>query len=411
MATIAHRGVAGEDEARGGEKPDQPAPLPVHAAAKLTVHDRVLGWRDAVLSNPAFQRFAGAFALTRPIARKRASALFDLCAGFVYSQILLACVRLKLFELLADGPLGVAELSLRLSLPVDMTVLLLDAAVSLRLAQRRSAGRYGLGPLGAALLGNPGVVSMIEHHAMLYSDLKDPVALLRGAAGSRELAAYWAYAGNGEAANLSREAIAPYTALMAASQPMIARQVLSAYSFSRHRCLLDIGGGDGSFIAEVATQAPNLRCVLFDLPAVADRASERFREAGLSSRAVAIGGSFVTDRLPDGADIVSLVRVIHDHDDTAVMNLLRAVRRSLPANGTLLIAEPISGVRGVEPIGDAYFAFYLLAMGSGRPRTFARLSEMLAAAGFADIALRPTAMPMLASVITAQTSQIDVNQS
>jgi demethylspheroidene O-methyltransferase len=404
MATIARRGVAGENEARG-EEPDQP----FHTSAKLSLNDRLLGWRDSILSNPAFQRFAGNFALTRPIARKRASALFDLCAGFVYSQILLACVRLKLFEVLADGPLNVAELSSRLSLPADMTALLLDAAVSLQLAQRRSAGRYGLGSLGAALLGNPGVLSMIEHHAMLYSDLKDPVALLHGTAAPRQLAAYWAYAGNGKAANLSREAIEPYTALMATSQPMIAQQVLSAYSFSKHRCLLDIGGGDGSFIAEIAAQAPKLRCVLFDLPAVADQASERFRAAGLSSRAVAIGGSFVTDRLPDGADVVSLVRVIHDHNDTDVMNLLRAIRRSLPGNGTLMIAEPISGVRGAESIGDAYFAFYLLAMGSGRPRTFERLSEMLAEAGFVDIALLPTAMPMLASVITARTAENNVN--
>jgi demethylspheroidene O-methyltransferase len=405
MATIAHRGVAGEAEARSGEEIDRPVPPPVHAAAKLSLNDRVLGLRDAILSNSAFQRFAGSFAPTRPIARRRASALFDLCAGFVYSQILLACVRLKLFEELAGGPLSVSELSSRLSLQVDMTVLLLDAAVSLKLVQRRSTGRYGLGSLGAALLGNPGVLSMIEHHAMLYSDLRDPVALLRGAVVPGQLAAYWAYARNGKAADLSHEATAPYTALMAASQPMIAQQVLSAYSFSRHRCLLDIGGGDGSFIAEIAARAPKLRCVLFDLPAVADQASQRFHAAGLSSRAVAIGGSFATDRLPDGADIVSLVRVIHDHDDTEVMNLLGAIRRSLPADGTLLIAEPIAGVRGAEPIGDAYFAFYLLAMGSGRPRTFARLSGMLAEAGFVDVALRPTAVPMLASVITARTSR------
>ena len=64
----------------------------------------------------------------------------------------------------------------------------------------------------------------------------------------------------------------------------------------------------------------------------------------------------------------------------------------------------ISGVRGAEPIGDAYFAFYLLAMGTGRPRTFSRLKEMLAEAGFTDIALRPSAIPMLASVLTARTS-------
>jgi demethylspheroidene O-methyltransferase len=377
----------------------------VHAASRLSLRDRLLGLRDSILADGGFQRFAGTFALTRPVARRRAAALFDLCAGFVYSQILLACVRLKLFDELIGGPLSAAELSSRLSLPAEATVLLLDAAVSLQLAQRRSGGRYSLGSLGAALMGNPGVVAMIEHHAMLYSDLKDPVALLRGEAGAGQLAAYWPYAGNGSAAGLPHEAIAPYTALMAASLPMIAQQVLSAYSFGGHRCLLDIGGGDGSFIAAVAAQTPKLRFVLFDLPAVADQASERFRSVGLSCRAVAIGGSFLTGRLPDGADIVSLVRVVHDHDDAIVMALLRAVRRSLPDNGTLLIAEPISGVRGAEPIGDAYFAFYLLAMGSGRPRTFERLSEMLTEAGFVDIALRPAAMPMLASVIIARASE------
>lgn len=401
MVTVAHRGGADEKpDARRGEEADRLiAPV---AQAHLSLQDRLLGLRDRILANAGFQRFAASFALTRPVARRRAGALFDLCAGFVYSQILLACVRLKLFDQLAGGPLSVAELSSRLPMPADATVLLVDAAVSLQLLQRRSGGRYGLGPLGAALIGNPGVVAMIEHHAMLYEDLKDPIALLRGDIGAGQLAAYWPYAGNPRAATLTHEAIAPYTALMAASQPMISQQVLSAYSFRGHRCLLDIGGGDGSFIAEVAAQTPGLRCVLLDLPAVADQASERFRAVGLSSRAVAIGGSFLTDRLPEGADIVSLVRVIHDHDDADVMTLLRAIRRTLPAGGTLLIAEPISGVRGAEPIGDAYFAFYLLAMGSGRPRTLARLEEMLAEVGFVDIALRPAAMPMLASVITAR---------
>jgi demethylspheroidene O-methyltransferase len=405
MATVAHGEVAGE---KSDARPGGPAR---HASSQLSLGDRLLGFRDRILANPGFQRFAGAFPLTRPIARRRAGALFDLCAGFVYSQILFACVRLKLFDQLAGGPLSSAELSARLPLPAEATVLLADAAVSLQLLQRRSGGRYGLGSLGAALMGNPGVVAMIEHHAMLYSDLKDPVALLRGDVEAGQLAAYWPYAGNRKAARLSHEAIAPYTALMASSQPMIAQQVLSAYSFRGHRCLLDIGGGDGSFIAAVAAQSPKLRCVLFDLPAVADQASGRFRDKGLSSRAVAIGGSFLTDRIPEGADIVSLVRVIHDHDDADVMTLLRAIHRALPGNGTLLIAEPISGVGGTEPIGDAYFAFYLLAMGSGQPRTFERLRGMLAEAGFADIALRPSAMPMLASVITARAANKSVNLS
>jgi demethylspheroidene O-methyltransferase len=406
MATIAHRGVAGENsDARHKEGPDRFVAPAVQAASRLSLRDRLLGLRDRLLANPGFQRFAGTFALTRPIARRQAGALFDLCAGFVYSQILLACVRLKLFEHLTDGPASVAELASRLSLSTESTVLLLDAAASLKLVQRRSGMRYGLGPLGAALMGNPGVVAMIEHHTMLYGDLGDPVALLRGEAGAGQLASYWPYARASKPADLSREAIAPYTGLMSASQPMIARQVLAAYSFRNHRCLLDVGGGDGSFIAAVAAQAPKLRCVLFDLPAVADSASDRFRSEGLAPRAVAIGGSFLTDRLPEGADIISLVRVIHDHDDDDVMTLLHAARRALPETGKLLVAEPLSGIEGAEPIGDAYFAFYLLAMGSGRPRTFQRLAEMLADAGFVEVARRPSAMPLLTSVVTARAGQ------
>jgi demethylspheroidene O-methyltransferase len=237
---------------------------------------------------------------------------------------------------------------------------------------------------------------------MLYGDLGDPVALLRGEAGRGQLAAYWPYANGDKPAALGRDAISPYTELMSVSQPMIAQQVLKAYSFRHHRCLLDVGGGDGAFLSAVARQATRLRCVLFDLPAVADRASERFRTEGLSSRAVAIGGSFLTDRLPEGADVISLVRVIHDHDDADVMTLLHSVRRALPERGTLVIAEPISGVRGTEPIGDAYFAFYLLAMGSGQPRTFERLEEMLESAGFADVQLRPHGIPLLTSVVVAR---------
>ena len=33
---------------------------------------------------------------------------------------------------------------------------------------------------------------------------------------------------------------------------MVAEQVLDAYDFSRHTCLMDVGGGHGAFLAEVA---------------------------------------------------------------------------------------------------------------------------------------------------------------
>ncbi len=364
--------------------------------------DRFLALRDRWLTNPSFQRWAAAFPLTRPTARNRARALFDVCAGFVYSQILFACVRLKLFELLAEGPCTAADIAGRLNLPLASTERLLDAAVSLELVENRSGGRFGLGMLGAALIGNPGVGAMVEHHRLLYADLHDPVGLLRGELPATELSKYWAYARTTAPGALGGSQIADYTTLMSNSQPLIASEILDAYPLARHRCLLDVGGGEGTFLVEAARRWPQLALMLFDLPPVAARATQRFAELQLGSRARAIGGDFLQDPLPAGADVISLVRVVHDHDDAAVKTLLRASYLALPKDGILLLAEPMSGTPGAAPVGDAYFGFYLLAMGKGRPRTAAKLRGMLAEAGFGHTQPVRTRQPLQSSLIVAR---------
>ena len=113
------------------------------------------------------------------------------------------------------------------------------------------------------------------------------------------------------------------------------------------------------------------------------------------------GGDF-HGGLPAGADTISLVRIVHDHDDAAAQALLRAAYAALPPGGSLLIAEPMAGTPGAEPVGDAYFGFYLLAMGSGRPRRAEELRAMLAAAGFTATHEHPTRRPLLARVLRAQ---------
>jgi demethylspheroidene O-methyltransferase len=255
---------------------------------------------------------------------------------------------------------------------------------------------------------------MVEHHALFYADLSDPLALLQKAGrpgehtnapdqtGQTRLGRYWAYVDLERPANLAGPEVGAYTALMSASQPLVASQILKAYRLAGHRCLLDVGGGDGTFIERAAQRVPNLQFILFDLPAVAERAKRRFATAGLANRANAVGGDFLQDALPRGADIASLVRVIHDHDDQGALAILKAVRRALPPDGVLLLAEPMSGMRGAEAVGDAYFGFYLLAMGRGRPRTGVELVELVRAAGFDSIRLVPTDMPLQTALLTAR---------
>jgi demethylspheroidene O-methyltransferase len=377
--------------------------LPQQAHPPRPLADRILSLRDRLVSSDRFRAWAARFPLTRPIARRRARALFDLCAGFVYTQVLLTCVRLRLPEILLEGPQTAAQLAPRLGLTHDATARLLDAAISLKLVSRRGGGRFGLGALGPALAGNRAITAMIEHHTMLYADLNDPVALLRGEQPDTQLARYWPYADGVHPDDLAADQVAPYTALMSASQPLVAAEVLAAYDFSRHRCLMDVGGGEGIFLTAVAERNPALRLMLFDLPPVAAQAATRLGANGLSQRSQTFGGDFFADPLPQGADIVSLVRVTLDHPDERVLTLLRAVRRALPPDGTLLLAEAMSGTSGAEPIADAYFGFYLAAMGRGRPRSPARFMELLREAGFERIRTRSTHTPLVARVMTART--------
>jgi demethylspheroidene O-methyltransferase len=308
-------------------------------------------------------------------------------------------VQLDLFARLARGPLTPAALAAATALPPAAADRLLAAAAALQLTERRGAA-YGLGPLGAAMVDNPAVAAMVRHHASVYLDLADPVALLR--AGRGRLGEYWGYAGADSPESLRPDQVEAYSTLMSASQPLVAAEVLDAYDVRRHRVLMDVGGGEGTFLLSAAARAPSLRLVLFDLPAVADRARARFAESGLAARASAVGGDAFRDALPGGADLISLVRVVHDHDDAAAMTLLRAVRAALAPGGTLLLAEPMAEAPGARRVGDAYFGMYLLAMGSGRARSAARLRAMLAEAGFRSARPRRTATPLQTGLIVAR---------
>jgi demethylspheroidene O-methyltransferase len=142
--------------------------------------------------------------------------------------------------------------------------------------------------------------------------------------------------------------------------------------------------------------------MLFDLPPVAALARVRVAAQKRDDQIQVVGGDFVRDPLPTGADVVTFVRVLHDHDDTRVLNLLQAAARSLPPGGRVVIAEPLAQARGAETMGGAYFAFYLLAMGRGSTRSPAQYAALLAAAGFEAPQEMPTRVPLQTGVLVAR---------
>jgi demethylspheroidene O-methyltransferase len=359
-------------------------------------------WRNRLIAAPRFQRWATRFPLTRWLVRKQASNIFDLMAGFVYTQILLACTQVNLFDILANGALSFGDLQKQILLKPAGLRRLLDAAVAIKLLVKRSEDRYALSMISAPLVGNVAISDMVKHHADFYRDLSDPIALLQGDTSSVALNEYWSYITPEQGAapeNLSAENVADYSKLMAHTQSLVTDEIIDAYPMGKHQIVLDIGGGQGAFIKRLASCYPHLTFKLFDIPGVAEISNAHFREIGLSNRAQAVGGNFFQDPLPKGCDLATLVRVIFDHDDVRVRQLLANVFDALNPGGTLLLAEPMAETKGFEAMGHAYFGFYLLAMGRGRPRTEAEISSLLSQAGFTGICLLNSYMPLNAQIL------------
>ncbi len=358
--------------------------------------------RNRLFASPKFQHWAARLPVIRWIARSRANGAFDLLAGFAYSQVLRAYVEGGLFDILKDGPLGAGVIAGRMGLTKEAALTLLRAGRPLMLSEEPAPDHWMLGEQGAVFASNPGVQAMVRHHRLLYTDLTDPLALLKAdRAEPTALSRFWTYAGALQGVTERGEDTAEYSQLMAASQHFVADEVLASVTFRDVQKLLDVGGGHGAFLRHIGTAWPHLKLGLFDLPEVATTGTKVLGEALGESRVTAHPGNFFSDSIPQGYDMVSLVRILHDHDDAPAQALLANIRKSLAPGTRLLIAEPMARIPGAEAMGEAFFGLYLWAMGSGRPRSPAEIIAMTRAAGFASARFIATAQAVNASVIIA----------
>ena len=377
-----------------GSKPVKPTKPPLRV--------RLTARRNRLFADPRFQYWVARLPLINRLAKARAGRAFDVLAGFTYSQILHTCFASGLFDILADGPLDHRSIAAKLDLSAQATLTVLRAARALELSEEPAPDHWMLGELGAVLAADQGIAAMVHHNRLLYADLADPLDLLRrDRQQPTELSRYWSYAGALHGAGERGRDTAEYSQLMASSQHFVADQVLGSFRFPKNARLLDVGGGHGAFLSRMGAAHPDLHLGLFDLPEVAKQGAQNLIQTFGPQRVSAHQGNFFQDPIPPGYDIVSLVRILHDHDDEPAHRLLANIRASLAPGARLLIAEPMAQTPGAHGMGEAYFGMYLWAMGSGRPRSRQTIAQMALAAGFARIRFIATAQPVNASIVVA----------
>ena len=284
--------------------------------------------------------------------------------------MLAAGVELGVFERLHEAPREPSAWPNLFDLSPRAAAALIQALTATGLIERRRGGRIGLTIDGLVVATDPALRAMIAHNSLLYADLADPVAILRGS-GPGKVAGFWPYAGSIGAPD-------EYSALMAISQGLVADALFASVDFRGARHVMDIGGGDGRFLAALAQRYPAPGLTLVDLPAVVEQARRSLARQGLEER-IAVVAAEPGAPLPEGADTITLVRILHDQSDGEAAALIAAAARAVTPGGRVIVAEPMTRA-GRDP-QTAYFAAYFAAMRSGRLRTAAEVKALLRGAG------------------------------
>ena len=353
-------------------------------------------FRNRVLANQKFQKWAAKMPLVRRIASQKAVELHHLTAGFVYTQTLTAVIQSNLLAVLQGRIETTKSVAAMCGLSPQAAFTLLTASRALKLTDEVTPGHWMVGELGASVLGNPAVGDMVRHHAVLYRDLADPLAILRHRENTG-LRNYWSYVPGGTRLEESHR---EYSRLMSSSLALIADHILDSYPLKDYASLIDVAGGTGQFARVVKQRYPELSTTVLDLPEVVSEAKALSTPHDIRF----VATDMFHSPLPENSELFSLIRVLHDHDDEPVKQLLSRLHSALRPGGHLLIAEPMTGTAGAESIGDTYFSFYLWAMGSGRPRTAKELEAMCLAAGFTRIREFKTPIPALTRLLVAEKS-------
>jgi SAM-dependent methyltransferase len=154
--------------------------------------------------------------------------------------------------------------------------------------------------------------------------------------------------------------------------------VIDAYDFSDISLLVDIGGGEGTFLNALVRANPTMRGILFERPEVIQDVRARPEDFGLDDRIDLLGGDFFFEVPP--ADAYVLRNIIHDWSDEESAGILANCRLALRAGGRVLVIEQVMpewNQWSSLKLGD----LEMMLLTHGRERTEDEFRSLFAAGG------------------------------
>jgi hypothetical protein len=166
---------------------------------------------------------------------------------------------------------------------------------------------------------------------------------------------------------------------MASVSAMSAHGVLTNYDFTGARMIVDVGGGNGSFVRAVLRQHRQASGVIVDLDYMESQAKASIQDDGLGDRC-RFETHDIFKAVPAGADVYLLRFILHDWNDDESRQILKTVRSAMSPSSRILIVEMLMPDTN-EPGMVQFMDINMLVMTGGRERTAAEYGDLCAAAG------------------------------
>ncbi|OLR91901.1 methyltransferase [Actinokineospora bangkokensis] len=163
--------------------------------------------------------------------------------------------------------------------------------------------------------------------------------------------------------------------------------IASLTDLSTAREVVDIGGGNGSLLAELLTHLPRATGVLFELPLTEPSAVATLAAVPGGDRCRFVAGDFRAE-VPAGGDVHLLFRVLANWPDDVAATILGNCRAALAPGGRLLVFEMAAPDRVEEGQAVVDGDMNALAHLGGAVRTLGGFRGLLERAGFEVTAVK-----------------------
>jgi 2-polyprenyl-3-methyl-5-hydroxy-6-metoxy-1,4-benzoquinol methylase len=126
--------------------------------------------------------------------------------------------------------------------------------------------------------------------------------------------------------------------------------------------VLDLAGGHGLYLAQLAHQNSGITGEVWDVPSAREYAENNFLHYGVKNRLSFFELDISNDSNYIGkkADVVMLNHCLHHFEKEAILRILRRVTDLLPIGGTLIIVEVFLEENQIEPVNGALFSLYMM---------------------------------------------------